>query len=123
MVYNRFRYYSSALGRYLSADPLQIIYYSYAAGNPLVFTDPYALDANSDIAALVAADEARRAQTQQYCGNVLNAAKSMQSPVPPVIPGWGIAYYFYKLLSFLGVASATPRPPPPPQPQCCSTGG
>jgi RHS repeat-associated protein len=45
LAYNWFRYYNPAIGRYLESDPLlaagmPMPPYSYANGNPLVYTDP-----------------------------------------------------------------------------------
>jgi RHS repeat-associated protein len=47
-LYNRFRYYSPEIGRYISADPIGqlggVNIYAYAAGNPLSLFDPFGLD-------------------------------------------------------------------------------
>jgi len=52
LYYNRARYYSADLGRFLSVDPLPVTIrasrelndYAYVANDPLTFTDPYGLN-------------------------------------------------------------------------------
>jgi RHS repeat-associated protein len=55
--YNRFRYYSPAMGRYVSRDPLSFLadsnFYRYSGNNPINQTDPLGLLSNFWKAAIV----------------------------------------------------------------------